>query len=69
MESMDTPFMRLGEVGLLILVTAHAFNGIRLSLIDTGVSTRYQKMLFRVAVVIGGLVVVYGSLHLLGGDH
>ncbi|MEW5745101.1 MAG: succinate dehydrogenase, cytochrome b556 subunit [Nitrospirota bacterium] len=70
MGLMKHPLVRLSEVGLLGLVVAHSFNGIRLVLLDLGVPTRLQKKLFWAAVVIGGLLSVFGAIpFVIGGAH
>lgn len=68
MGLMTNPFIRLGEAGLLGLVIGHAFNGFRLILIDLGVSTRFQRPLFWVACLLGGLLFVVGAWPLVRGS-
>ncbi len=67
MGLMKSPLVRLGEAGLLALVVAHALNGIRLTLVDLGAPTRIQKLMFRIAVAIGSLAMIFGSVQLIGG--
>lgn len=69
MGLMKHPLVRLSEVGLLALVVAHAFNGIRLVLLDLGAPTSLQKRLFWGAVIAGGLLSVFGAIPFLGGGH
>lgn len=69
MGLMRHPLVRLSEAGLLALVVAHSFNGIRLVLLDVGVPTRWQKRLFWAAVVAGGILSVFGAIPFLGGGH
>jgi succinate dehydrogenase cytochrome b subunit len=66
-EEMKNPFIRLSEAGLLGLVIGHAFNGLRLTLLDIGVSTGLQKKLFWSVFIVGALLFFYGSSIILGG--
>jgi len=64
------PLMKAAEAGLLFLIISHAFNGVRLTLIDIGVPTRYHKAVFWTAAGIGGLIALHGFWFLvLGGAH
>lgn len=67
MGLMKNPIFRLSEVGLLALVVIHALNGVRLTLIDMGVPTRFQKTLFKSAVTVGGMIFVVGSWLIMWG--
>ena len=47
----QTPIMGLGEVGLVGAIVFHAFNGIRIILIDFwSKGTRYQRVMFYVVI-------------------
>lgn len=49
----QTPIMGLGEVALVGAIVFHAFNGIRIILVDFWTwATRHQKLLFYVVVVL-----------------
>ena len=63
---LDNPFVKFGEAGLLLIVIAHSFNGIRLILLDMGVPTRLQKTLFFIAALIGGIIFFVGAWPILG---
>ena len=67
LKMMKNPLVKLGEVGLLGLVVAHAFNGIRVTLAELGAPTRLQKVMFLVAVVTGCILVAFGAVSILGG--
>ncbi|MCC6345631.1 MAG: succinate dehydrogenase, cytochrome b556 subunit [Nitrospirales bacterium] len=69
MGMMRNPLVRLSEVGLLALVIAHAFNGVRVTLLELGLSTRLQKPLFWTAAVVGAAICLAGAWVLLGGGH
>lgn len=49
-----TPFFKLLEIGLLATVILHAFNGIRLTVLDLGIAHGRQRKLFWVLVVGAG---------------
>ena len=56
MQSYKNPVMGLGEAGLVAAIVFHAFNGIRVMLVDFwSKGTRYQRLMLWVVV---GLVVV-----------
>jgi succinate dehydrogenase cytochrome b556 subunit len=64
---LDDPIVKFGEAGLLLIVIAHSFNGVRLTLLDMGVPTRLQKTLFFIAALAGGMIFFIGALPILGG--
>ncbi|MBI5641283.1 MAG: succinate dehydrogenase, cytochrome b556 subunit [Nitrospirae bacterium] len=68
-ELMYTPFMRLGELVLLMLVVFHALNGLRLTLMDLGAPTPLHKPLFLIALSLGLSTVIYGVLHFIRNAH
>jgi succinate dehydrogenase / fumarate reductase, cytochrome b subunit len=67
METMKNPLVKLSEAGLLGLVIGHALNGIRLTSIDMGVSTKLHKPLFWSIFALGGILFIYGSVFIIGG--
>ncbi|MBZ0155926.1 MAG: succinate dehydrogenase, cytochrome b556 subunit [Alphaproteobacteria bacterium] len=69
MAMMKNPLVKLSEVGLLALVTAHALNGVRVTLLELGLSTRLQKPLFWTAVAVGIVICLAGARVFLGGGH
>ena len=57
------PFFKLLEIGLLGTVVLHAFNGIRITLIDLGVGVDNQRQLFwTLTVGLGLLVFLAGAI-------
>ncbi len=64
---MNDPVIKLGEIGLLGLVLSHALNGIRLTLIDIGVSTKLHKVIFWASAGIGFVILTIGGLYILRG--
>jgi len=66
---LDSHFVKFGEAGLLLIVIAHSFNGIRLTLLDIGLPTRMQKTLFFIAMLTGGIAFIVCALPILGEGH
>jgi succinate dehydrogenase / fumarate reductase cytochrome b subunit len=68
-----TPIMGLGEIVLVAAIVLHAFNGLRIILIDfTSFGTRHQKAMFWIAVALW-VVVLAGFIprqlmHVFGGE-
>ena len=61
-----TPLFKLAEIGLLLTVILHAFNGIRLTVLDLGFAHRQQKKVFwGLVVVAGAAVFIAGALPIL----
>ena len=69
MNLFKNPFVKIGEIGLIVLVIAHSLNGLRLTLIDMGMSTRLQKPMFWTAFAIGIIILVFGAQPFIGGAH
>lgn len=67
MEIMRSPLMKLTEAGLLGLVIGHAFNGLRLTILELGASTKLQKKLFWSAFFFGGLIFLFGGWIIVRG--
>jgi succinate dehydrogenase cytochrome b subunit len=67
MKVMQSPLVKLSEVGLLALVIAHAFNGFRLTLLDLGMPTGLQKRVFWSAFAVGAAITVLGGVYIVGG--
>ena len=68
-----TPIMGLGEIVLVAAIVLHAFNGLRIILIDfTSFGTRHQKLMFWIVVALW-VVVLIGFIprqlmHVFGGE-
>jgi succinate dehydrogenase / fumarate reductase cytochrome b subunit len=69
MEAMDNPLIKTGEAMLLLLIIAHALNGVRLTLLDCGVASKYHKRLFCSAAVLAGIIFLAGVFPIIGGGH
>lgn len=67
MGVMKNPLVRIMEAGLLALVISHGLNGFRLTLIDMGVSTKTQKLLFWTALALGASVFILGAVPMIRG--
>lgn len=54
-----TPLMGIGELFLVIAIVFHAFNGLRIILIDFwGFGTRHQKAMFYVVLVLWAITIL-----------
>ncbi len=62
MGFLGSPIFKLGEIGILFAILYHAFNGIRILIIDFGKGARYQKQLF------WGLMAVASVIFLVAGS-
>jgi succinate dehydrogenase / fumarate reductase cytochrome b subunit len=69
MGLMANPLVKVGEVGLLALVAAHAVNGVRLTAIDLGTPTRSHKAMFWAASMVFLSIIAVGGAVFLGGVH
>lgn len=59
----ESPFFKLLEIGLLGTVILHAFNGIRITLLDLGIGASKQRQLFWIVTVgLGTLVFLAGAI-------
>jgi succinate dehydrogenase cytochrome b subunit len=57
-----SPFFKLLEIGLLGTVVLHAFNGIRITLVDLGVAMDQRRLFWILTVGIGLLVFLAGAI-------
>lgn len=64
---MELPAVRLGKAGLLAFIIAHALNGLRLTLLESGIPTSMQKSIFWSAFSAGGLLFILAVWPVLGG--
>lgn len=63
MATFNSPFFKLLEIGLFGIVVLHAFNGIRITLLDLGVAAGKQRQMFWVITVgVGALVFLAGAI-------
>ena len=72
MEAYKTPIMGLGEAGLVAAIVFHAFNGLRIILVDmTRWAVRHQRALFYGVLVLWTVVMVAflprHLMHVFGG--
>ena len=56
------PLFKLGEIALLAGIIFHAFNGIRVMLVDFGTGWRNHKTLLWTAAAIGAVVFIAGAI-------
>lgn len=69
MEIAQSTPVKILEVGLLGMVVAHALNGLRVTMLEWGVSTKLQKPLFYAAAAGGLVITLIGGVTFLGGAH
>lgn len=72
MASYKTPIMGLGEAGLVAAIVFHAFNGLRIILVDmTAWASRHQRALFYGVLVMWTVVMIAflprHLMHVFGG--
>jgi succinate dehydrogenase / fumarate reductase cytochrome b subunit len=72
MEAYKTPIMGLGEAGLVAAIVFHAFNGLRIILVDMTLwAVRHQRALFYGVLVLWTVVMVAflprHLMHVFGG--
>ena len=61
----QTPFFKLAEIALLAAVWFHAFDGVRLILVNWFRVTNYRTSLLYAAVVMTGLLTLVGGVPIL----
>lgn len=66
LELATTTVFLLLDVLLLFGLLYHGLNGVRIALVGSGVVPNRQRALFWAGAVVGGLVLAYGALHILG---
>ena len=62
---MQAPFFRLAEIALLAAVVYHAFDGIRLMIVNYFKVTDYRKSLFYAAFTIAAILTIAGGIPIL----
>lgn len=68
MDLMKSPVIKFFEVGLLTIIAWHSLNGIRVTLLESGLATRLHKPLFRIMVIIVGLICLLSAWVFIGGS-
>ncbi len=66
MELLGSPAFKLMEIGLLGVILYHAFNGLRVIIIDFWGGTKIQKQLFWIMMVIAAALFVAGAAPIAG---
>lgn len=65
LATVQTPFFKLAEIALLAAVVYHAFDGLRLLLVNWFRITDYRKSLFYAAFGIAAILTVAGGIPIL----
>lgn len=63
MVIMKNPIIKFGELILFAIVLKHVFAGIRITLLEMGFSTRYQKPMAYLGAFLVALIWVIGALY------
>ncbi len=65
LATVQTPFFKLAEIALLAAVVYHAFDGLRLLLVNWFDITDYRRSLFYAAFGIAAILTVAGGIPIL----
>lgn len=65
MSLMKNPVVKIGELILLAVVLKHAFAGIRITLLEMGVSTKFQKPMAYTAAALVAVLWFIGAVYFL----
>jgi succinate dehydrogenase / fumarate reductase cytochrome b subunit len=65
LAAVQTPFFKVAEVALLAAVFYHAFDGLRLLLVNWFKVTDYRRSMFYAAFVLAALMTVAGGVPIL----
>lgn len=65
MALMKNPIIKLGELILFAIVLKHVFAGIRITLLEMGVSTKYQKQMAYAGAVVVAVLWFIGAIYFL----
>ncbi|MGB9892094.1 succinate dehydrogenase, cytochrome b556 subunit [Thermodesulfovibrio yellowstonii] len=65
MAFMKNPLLKIGELILFAIVLKHVFAGIRITLLEMGVSTKYHKSMAYVGALLVFLIWVVGAFYFL----
>lgn len=66
MQFLGSPLFKLLEIGLLGVILYHAFNGLRIIIIDFWGGTRIQKKLFLIFMAVAVALFVAGAARMAG---
>ncbi len=73
MKFLGSPLFKTLEIGLIGVILYHAFNGLRVIIIDFWGGTRIQKKLFIIMMAVAALLFIAGAAriasHLFGAVH
>lgn len=65
MAAMENPFLKIGELILFAVVLLHVFAGIRITLLEIGVSTKYQKPIAYAGAFLIVIIWIIGAFYFL----
>ena len=62
MEMLATPLFKIGEIGILAAIVYHAFNGVRVILVDLGIGIHHQEKMFWAVFVVSFMIISLGGV-------
>lgn len=65
MAFMKNPLLKIGELILFAIVLKHVFAGIRITLLEMGVSTKYQKPMAYTGAFLVAIIWLIGAFYFL----
>lgn len=65
MDTMKNPILKIGELILFAIVLKHIFAGIRISLLEMGISTKYQKQMTYAGALLVAIIWFIGAIYFL----
>jgi len=66
MKFLGSPLFKALEIGLFGVILYHAFNGIRVIIIDFWGGSRIQKQLFYILMAVAALLFLAGAARMIG---
>lgn len=65
MAFMKNPLLKIGELILFAIVLKHVFAGIRITLLEMGISTKYQKTMAYAGAFLVAMIWLVGAFYFL----
>ncbi len=65
MAIMKNPLLKFGELILFAIVLMHVFAGLRITLLEFGISTKYQKTMAYMGALVVGVLWIIGTFYFL----
>ncbi len=65
MAIMKNPLLKVGELILFAIILKHVFAGLRITLLELGISTKYQKTMAYIGAIAVALLWIIGAFYFL----